>query len=281
LASSQLFKKAALTGPLAGKYTATVVGPAGSTVDEPSQVADITEAITAGAKGIIVCDLDPLIYQKPEMAARAKGIVVVTIGCTDNAANYEIGENYTLFGEQAVLDIAKARGPDAQVAVVMSDLTMPNQVVMLGGFKAELKKYPKMKLVTILQDHSNIATAAQELEAMPGAYPSVNAVWMTEGNAAAAVPTAFAHAGLKPGKIYVLGLDTLAPTMAAVKEGWVTQTLAECYFWGSPLAVRLILAELAGNGPKQREWPVLDVVVGKAQAATFKGCPAYYGPSSL
>jgi ribose transport system substrate-binding protein len=164
----------------------------------------------------------------------------------------------------------------------MTNLTIPNQVETLNGFKSQIAaKYPKMKIVTILQDQSDSAKAAQQLEALPGAYPSVNAIWIVEGNAPAAVPTALAHAGLKPGKLFVLAIDGLQPTLAAISEGWITETLVQCFFWASPFAARLALAKLAGTGPTQKDWAATLDLVGKAQVKSFKGCPADYGPSSF
>ena len=278
--SSDTFKRAATEGPLANTFKPTVVGV--TNVNIPQQITDIDQAVISGAQGVVTCDLNPVTFKKSITGAQAKGVVVVNVGCVDDIADYSVGTDNVTFGEQAADVIVKNVGPDAKIAVIGTDLTIPNQVQQYQAFKKRLEaKYPQAKILTYLSDNSDSAKAAQQIESLPVAYPDVNALWIIEGNAPAAVPTALKKAGKKPGDIFVLGIDGLPPVLAAVKDGWISQTMVQCYFYASPFAVRLIQAKLAGHGPEQKFWPIGVDVVGKDRADGYAGCPESFTPTGF
>ena len=80
-------------------YTATAVGP--PSVDVVAMVGMMDQAIADGADGIITCDADPATMGDAITRAQDAGIVVVTIGCTDEISDYSIGTDNALFGATA------------------------------------------------------------------------------------------------------------------------------------------------------------------------------------
>lgn len=267
LTSSNYFKNHAKSSG----YRATVVG--NTEINIPQQITDINEAVAAGAQGIITCDLDPATFKKTILAAEKKHVVVVSIGCVDNISNYSVGTNNSAWGQESAQIIEKAVGPNAEVAASGTNLTTPNQLQAYNAFVGYLKKhYPNMKVVATESDQGSPTTAATNIAALPAAYPNLKAIWMFDGYGYV-VPRALAEAGERPGKIFVLAVDALPATDAAIKDGWVSATLAQCWFWSGPFAAQLIKAKLSGHGPSRKFFPVKLYEVTK-KSLPFPGCPS-------
>ena len=257
-------------------YIARVAGT--ETIDIPKQISLINEAIASGAKAVIFCDLDPATYKHTILAAEAKHVVMITTSCVDNISDYSIGTNNVAFGQVAARTIAKGAGANAQVAVFMVNKSTPNQVESYNAFVKYAKvHYPKMKVAVTEYDNGDPSTTETDLTALPQSYPKVNAVWFLEGGTLPAISTGLRQAGKKPGQLFVLGIDAVPTTLSAIKSGWISETLAQCYFWATPFAAQLAVAKLAGHGPKKQSWPIGIQAVGKSQLP-YHGCPASYIP---
>ena len=271
--SSQIFADNAA----AGGYKATLVGP--DKIDIPAMVSMMEQAIADGADGIITCSLDPASFKDVIAKAQAAGIVVVSIGCVDENADYSVGTDNAEYGKVSADLIAAAKSPAAQVGILGTARETPNQVAQVEGFNAQIAaKYPDMKTLTWETDNSDPAVASQKISAMLAAYPEMDTLWYIEGAAAGVTPSALQEAGKKPGDIFVLAIDALQPTLAAIEDGWISQTLTQCYFWASPFAADLIKATKAGNGPEQQFWPIAVDPVTK-EDLPYAGCPASTVPT--
>jgi ABC-type sugar transport system substrate-binding protein len=271
--SQKLFQQAAAKDG----YQASVAGS--TSINIPQQIQLIKQAIASGAKAIIFCDLDPATYKATIRAAEAKGIVMVTTSCVDNISDYSVGTDNTKFGQVAAQTIAKGAGRAAQVVVFMVSNATPNQVASYNAFVAYAKAhYPKMKVVAQEFDGGDPSKTETDLASLPQSYPSANAIWFLEGGTLPAVEQGLRQAGKKAGQMYVLGIDAVPTTISAIKSGWISETLAQCYFWATPFAAQLAVAKLDGHGPKQQSWPIGLQPVGKAQLP-YKGCPASYIPA--
>ena len=158
--STKLFTEAAA----ALGYKATAVGP--DKIDIPTMVSNIEQAIADGADGIITCPLDPAAFKDVIDKAQAAGIVVASIGCVDDNADFSVGTDNTAYGQVAA-DFIAAANPKAQVGILGTDQTTPNQVKQVEAFKAQVaSKYPDMKVLTWEGDTSDAGVAAQKIPAM-------------------------------------------------------------------------------------------------------------------
>ncbi len=269
--SAAVFKAAAAKDG----YSATVVGS--STINIPQQITLIKQAESSGAKAIIFCDLDPKTYRSTIMEAEAKGIVMITTSCTDTISDYSVGTDNVAFGQKAAQTIAQNVGPAANVATFGVNMTVPNQAASYNAFVAYAKKhYPKMK-VSFIADQGSPSTTATDLESLPQAYPKTNAIWFLEGGDDSIIASSLQHAKKKPGAYYVLAIDAMPTTLAEIKSGYVSETLAQCYFWATPFTAQLALAKLAGKGPTKQSWNIPVQVVGKKQLP-YSGCPSSFYP---
>lgn len=259
-------------------YDARTAGS--STVNIPEQITLINQAVASGAKAIIYCDLDPKSYSKTIKDARAKGVVMITTGgCVDKISNYSVGTDNIAFGEVAAKTIADKVGKDAKVVIFATDETVPNQNITRQGFTDYIAKNdPNLKVLAVESTKADAAQAASKIAAAVVAYPEASAFWFIEGAGLSAVPKSLEQAGKKPGNIFVLGIDSTPQTISAIQSGWVSSTLAQCFFYATPFAAQLALKALDGTGPKQQSWPVAVVPVG-ASDLPFTNCPSSAYPS--
>ena len=259
-------------GAAANGYKATLVGP--DKIDIPTMVSDMEQAISDNADGIIVCSLDPNAFKDVIDQAKAKGIVVAALGCVDPNADFSVGTGGEQYGRASADLIAQQMGGKANVGIVATNQTEPNQVAQVKGFRDEVKdKYPGIKEVVWESDNSDAGVAAQKIGAMIAAYPEINYLWIIEGAAPGAVPAALSEAGKKPGDIKVLAVDAQAATLKAIQDGWITSTLNQCWFDTSVNVAKLIIATKNG-GPKPAAFYPVPVDPVSAGNIPYKGCPA-------
>jgi len=262
----------------AGNYTATTVGT--PQLDTPTNISQADQAIASGADGIIICDTDPTTWGAEIAKAQQAGLVVVTIGCVDTISNYSVGTDNTKYGQVAADQIAKDVGQDATVGIISTDNSTPNQVEQVNSFKSYIAtKYPNMTVADWEYDQSQTSTAATDMTAMLTANPKINAIMCVEGNCPAAAPAGLREAGKNPGDVYVLGIDTATDTVQAMKDGWVSATLDQCWFSSTKLVTSLIRAAKEGNPSPQQSWPITLNPVTADQISTYTGCPESLQPT--
>lgn len=225
-------------------YSATIVG--GTTLDIPTMVTEIQDAIAQHPKVIITCACAAGAFNHVFSLARKAGIVVVTIATDAPGSSLFFGTNYATFGRQSALDlIAKMHG-QANIGIVSTNGTTENQVQEIAAFKAALKSHPGMKILDSVYDNSDASTAATQMSEMLAANPSINAIWTVEGAAPGAIPSVLKQAGKKPGQVTVLAIDLQAPTRAAIAQGWIWATEYQRFFDALPLAAECGIMAAAG-----------------------------------
>lgn len=252
-----------------------------STVDAAEQITLINQAVASGADGIIFCNIDPAAYESTIRDAQEQGVVMITSGgCIDEISDYSVGTDNVEFGEVAAQTIAAQVGEDAKVVIFGTNESVPNQVVIRQGFADyAAANYPDMEILSFQPTNADPAEAATKISAAVAAFPEATAFWHIEGAGLSAAPSALQQAGLAPGDMFVLGVDATPEVLAAIEDGWVTSTLAQCFFWATPFAAQLALDALAGEGPAQQSWSVGVVPVGAADLP-FEGCPDSAYPST-
>lgn len=264
--SGRIFEDAA--GTLG--YEATLVGP--DKIDIPAMISQIEQAVASGAKTIITCPLDNAAFKDAIDAAKTQGIVVASIGCVSPDANFSVGTGNREYGAVAADTIAEQTGGKANVGILGTDQTTPNQVEAVEGFREQIKaKYPDIKEVVWESDNSDAAVAAQKIPAMIAAYPDLDYLWIIEGAAPGVVPTALAEAGKKPGDIGVLAIDAQEGTIKAIEDGWITTTFNQCWFDVSDKIAQLTL-KVANEGFTPETFYAIPVDPVSKDNLPYKGC---------
>jgi ABC-type sugar transport system substrate-binding protein len=259
-------------GAAANGYKATMVGP--TKIDVPTMISNIEQAIADKADGIITCVLDPAAFKSVIDQAKAAGIIVASIGCVDANANFSVGTGNEAYGKLSADLIGEQTGGKARVGIVGTDQTSPNQVAQVKGFRAQVAaKYPGIKEVVWESDNSDAGIAAQKMGAMISAYPDMNYLWIIEGAAPGAAPAALGEAGKKAGDIHVLAVDAQDSTLKAIKDGWITATLNQCWFDASANIGKLIV-EMKTGGKTAKSLYEIPVDAVTKEKLPYKGCPA-------
>jgi len=180
------------------------------TADTPaSQLPAIDAAISKGAQILIVSATDPTALCSTLNSAMKRGITVVTYdsdapSCRDlyisQASAAEIG--------RSEVDImAKEVHDTGQIAVVSSSADDTNQNTWIRFMKLELKKFPKMKLVSVVYGNDDTATSTAVTQGLLSRYPKLEGIISptTVGIAAAA---AVLDVKAYRGKVHLTGLGT-------------------------------------------------------------------------
>jgi ABC-type sugar transport system substrate-binding protein len=255
-------------------YRATHIGPGPSLGNDiPTMVNQIQSAITDHADGIITYVESNTAFHSVISQARAKGIIVASIGSVgDPDDNFEVGTDNTTFGQSAADFIAKATNGNGQVGIIGTNQTIPNQVTQVNGFKAQIAaKYSNMKVLAWEADNSDAGQAQQKITAMIKAYPTMNYIWIVEGAAPGAIPSAFKEAGVAPGKIGVLAVDAQSSTLQAIQDGWISATLNQCWFDTTPQMAKRIIQWI--NGKQSPHFIGIPVDPVTKDRLPYAGCP--------
>ena len=194
----------------------------GTAATPASQIPAIQAAVAKGANALVVSATDPSALCPTLNAAIKKGITVVTYDSDAPACR-------TLFVNQAstaqigtseVSLLASEIHDSGQIAILSATASAPNQNAWIGFMKQELKKYPKMKLVTTVYGNDDPTTATQVAQGLLQHYPNLKGIISptTVGILAAAQVVS---ASSRRGKVLVTGLGTPDSMKKYVSDGTV------------------------------------------------------------
>jgi rhamnose transport system substrate-binding protein len=194
----------------------------GNAATSASQLPAIQSAITKGANALIVSATDPTALCPTLKRAMAQGIKVVTYDSdAPTCRNLFINQASTAaIGTSEVDLLAKTIHKSGQIAIVSAAASAPNQNAWIGYMKKELKKYPNMKLVSIVYGNDDPTTATQVTSGLLQKYPDLKGIISptTVGIAAAA---AVLDKPKYRGKIALTGLGTPLSLKKFVDDGTI------------------------------------------------------------
>lgn len=186
-------------------------------VSAETQVSYIDTAISQQVDGIITCPWDETAFADVIKRAAEAGIPFVAVD-TDcpvdgrsvfyGTSNYEAGQ---LAGEQMI----ELTGGKANICVMASVLTSPNQQERIQGFTDAIADYPDMQILTEEQSDSELTVAVDKAGACYLAYPECDAFF----GASAVDGLGAAKAAEEQGRdITVVGFDDTEENIQYVKE---------------------------------------------------------------
>src|SRR6266568_3556465 len=194
----------------------------GTQATSASQIPAIQAAITKGADALLVSGTDPSALCPTLNKAMKQGITVVTYdsdapACRDLFINQA---STAQIGTSEVDLLASEIHKSGQIAIVSAAASATNQNAWIGFMKQELKKFPKMKLVSTVYGNDDPTTATQVTQGLLQHFPNLKGIISptTVGILAAAqVLDTPAHRG----KIAVTGLGTPDSLKKYVADGTV------------------------------------------------------------
>src|SRR5437660_6817006 len=194
----------------------------GTAATPASQIPAIQSAITKGANILIVSATDPSALCPTLNSAMAKGITVVMYdsdapACRDLFVNQA---STAQIGTSEVDLLAKEINSSGDIGIVSAAASAPNQNAWIGYMKQELKKYPKMHLVSIVYGNDDPTTATQVTQGLLQQHPNLRGIISptTVGVLAAAQVV---DSPKYKGKVAVTGLGTPNSLKKYVADGTV------------------------------------------------------------
>jgi rhamnose transport system substrate-binding protein len=194
----------------------------GNAATAASQIPAIQAAISKGANALIVSATDPTALCPTLKKAMAEGITVVTYDsdaptCRTLFINQASTED---IGRSEVDLLAKQLHDKGEIGIVSAAASAPNQNAWIGFMKKELKKFPKMKLDSIVYGNDDPTTATQVTTGLIQKFPNLKGIISptTVGIVAAA---GVLNNPKYRGKIALTGLGTPNSMKKYVKNGTV------------------------------------------------------------
>ena len=211
-------------GALAALQTLGETGSetSGTAATAASQIPAIQAAITKGAKALIVSASDASALCPTLSSAMRRGISVVTYdsdapSCRSLFINQA---SSSAVGTSEVDLLAKEVNNSGQIAIVSAAASATNQNAWIGYMKTQLKKYPKMQLVSVVYGNDDPTTSTQVTQGLLQQYPNLKGIISptTVGIAAAA---AVLDTAKYRGKIALTGLGTPGSLKKFVDDGTI------------------------------------------------------------
>lgn len=200
----------------------------GTAATSASQIPAIQAAITKGANILLVSASDPTALCPTLDSAMKKGIIVVTYDSdAPTCRNLFINQASTAqIGTSEVDLLAKELHDSGQIAIVSAAASATNQNAWISYMKTELKKYPKMKLVSTVYGNDDPTTATQVTQGLLERYPHLAGIISPTTVGILAAAQVLSNPKYR-GKIALTGLGTPDSLKQYVANG----TLKEFELW--------------------------------------------------
>jgi rhamnose transport system substrate-binding protein len=205
-----------------GNVTAKTDGPTEAKIEK--QIEFIDNDISQQPDAIVFAANDPVAISPVLKKALDAGIHVVgyDAGSQDDAREWFVNQaTFEGIGKALVDEMVKQTGEEADVAIVTSSLTAPNQNKWID----EMKKYiaashPKLNIVTTLPSEEDQQLAFKAAQDIMKSYPNVKGIFGMSSVAFPGATDAVKQAG-NCGKIAVVGLSTPNQMRPFMKEGCI------------------------------------------------------------
>jgi ABC-type sugar transport system substrate-binding protein len=199
-----------------------------STAEASEQVKIIENMINAKVNVIAVAANDPAAVAPALQKAKQAGIRVMSWDGDANERELFVQlVDPNAFGAALADQMADQVGETADVAVVTSTLTAPNQSAWLKGIKARIaEKHPGLKIVTTTESGEDQALALNQTKDILRAYPDVKGIFAITTAALPGAAQAVDSVGMK-GKVAVVGNST--PN--AIKQYFKSGVLKSAVLW--------------------------------------------------
>ncbi len=194
----------------------------GTAATAASQIPAIQAAITKGANALVVSASDAAALCPTLKSAMKKKITVVTYDSdAPTCRNLFINQaDSGAIGRSEVDLLAKQIGGTGDIAILSAAASATNQNAWIGFMKDELKKYPKMKLVSTVYGNDDPTTSTQVAQGLLQQFPNLKGIISptTVGIAAAA---AVLDVPQYRGKVKLTGLGTPNSLRKYVLDGTI------------------------------------------------------------
>ena len=207
----------------------TFEGPAAET-EIAQQLEMLTAAIDKNPDAIAYAALDPEACVAPLEQAKSKDIPVVYF---DAPCNGDVGLSLSatdskVAGALAADHLAELVGGEGEVAIVGHSQINSTGVERRDGFVEQIEsEYPDIEIVDIQYGDGDHLKSADIAKAMIAAHPDLKGIYGTNEGSAIGVVNAANELGLEKGKLTIIGFDSGAAQINAIKDGTMAGAITQ------------------------------------------------------
>jgi ribose transport system substrate-binding protein len=242
------------------------------------QVAIVHAVLATKPKGLIISPANITALDPPVEEFKNAGIPVVAVDTTISNASLlvtQITSNNFQGGELAADTIAKAHNSTGQVAVENVPPGVSTTDARLAGFKAELKKYPKMSIVGVENDNGEATLAEAQAKSLMLSHPSLVGIFGTNLDGGQGAGDAVV-ADNKKGKVTVVAYDAEPAEVTLLKQGVVSALIIQQPTIEGQDAVKYLYDYLAGDKSMIPKKVLVPNVVATTQNASDPNISKYF-----
>jgi ribose transport system substrate-binding protein len=224
--------------------------------DVVGQLNLLNNYIAQGVNGLVYSATDATAMTEISNSATKAGIKTVSIdsGTTPQPPNVPLIETNNIAAAKMAADqLAKAIGPaGGKVAIIAFHAGTQTNDQRVQGFKAELKRYSKLRLVGIQYSQNDYNTALTVTANILTANPDLKGVFAANeaSDVGAVEAIRIAH---KAGKVKVVGWDTSPDEVDGVRQGLVAGLVSQDPFRMGYDGVRAAVAMLRHQSKPKNE----------------------------
>jgi ribose transport system substrate-binding protein len=205
--------------------------------------------LTKNPSAIIYTPADPVAGGIPLRTVSQDDVTVINVDAKLAASSLYtsfIASDHYAGAEMITKRLAEQIGGAGQVAVVSGLPSNPITQPRVNGFKAALKAYPKIKVVSI--SYPDITPSAQQSTAssLLAKYRDLKAFYTTNFLSANGTAVALRNANLV-GKVKMVSWDAGASNVKLLQEGVLNETVAQEPYVMGQLAIQQIAKKLQGK----------------------------------
>ncbi|MDJ0335735.1 ABC transporter substrate-binding protein [Salinibacterium sp. G-O1] len=227
--------------------TVTFDGPASET-EVDAQLQMLQTAIDKKPIAIGYASLDPKACIPLYDAAKAAGIPIVEFDapCDSDYSQNLSATDSKVAGALAAEHMADLIGGSGEVAIVGHSQINSTGVERRDGFVDKIEAdYPDIKIVDIQYGDGDHLKSADIAKAMIAAHPNLKGLYGTNEGSAIGVVNAATELGLEPGKLTIIGFDSGAAQINAIKSGLMAGAITQ-----DPIGIGKSVVEAAFKASK-------------------------------
>lgn len=209
--------------------TVTFEGPAAET-EIAQQLEMLTAAIDKNPDAIGYAALDPEACIAPLDQAASKEIPVVYFDapCDSDVGLSLAATDSKVAGALAAEHMAELIGGAGEVAIVGHSQINSTGVERRDGFVEKIEAdYPDIEIVDIQYGDGDHLKSADIAKAMIAAHPDLKGIYGTNEGSAIGVVNAVNELGLEKGKLTIVGFDSGAAQIQAIKDGTMAGAITQ------------------------------------------------------
>ena len=224
--------------------------------DVTGQVNLLQNFVTQGVDGLVYAATDAKVLANVTKQAQQSGTDVVNIDSGTNPQPKDVplfATDNVAAAKQVAGLLSKAVGPQGgDIAFIPFQAGTNTNDEREAGFKAGLKKFPKLKLVAQQSSQSDYNKALQVTQDILTAHPDLDGIFAANEPGVLGAAEAVRQAG-KAGKVEIVGWDASPDEIKGVREGVISALIVQNPFRMGYDGVNAVVDELRNGTKPQNE----------------------------